>query len=111
MGGTAPADAAQDALLRSLAAETGPQGVRVVGLYTAGVRETFEFERSTNPMLKKFNLTPEGMEQMLGQRTMLGRLPRLAEVADTAAFLASDRASGITGTVVSVTCGLVGTFA
>jgi enoyl-[acyl-carrier-protein] reductase (NADH) len=38
---------------------------------------------------------------------MLGRLPRLQQVAETAAFLASDRAAGITGTIVNVTCGLV----
>src|ERR671913_30025 len=37
----------------------------------------------------------------------LKRAPRLAEVAETAAFLASDRASAITGTMVNVTCGLV----
>jgi enoyl-[acyl-carrier-protein] reductase (NADH) len=39
--------------------------------------------------------------------TMLKRAPRLQQVADTAAFLASDRAAGITATTVSVTCGLV----
>ena len=39
--------------------------------------------------------------------TMLGHAPRLQQVADTAAFLASDRAGAITGTIVNVTCGLV----
>jgi enoyl-[acyl-carrier-protein] reductase (NADH) len=38
---------------------------------------------------------------------MLRRAPRLAQVAETAAFLASDRAAGITGTIVNVTCGLI----
>jgi enoyl-[acyl-carrier-protein] reductase (NADH) len=37
--------------------------------------------------------------------TLLKRLPTLAEVADTAAFLASDRAGAITGTVANLTCG------
>jgi len=37
--------------------------------------------------------------------TLLGRLPTLAQVADTAAFLASDQAGAITGAVVDVTCG------
>ncbi|MDX6647164.1 MAG: Enoyl-(Acyl carrier protein) reductase [Miltoncostaeaceae bacterium] len=37
----------------------------------------------------------------------LGRAPRLADVADVAAFLASDRAGGLTGTMVNVTAGLV----
>jgi NAD(P)-dependent dehydrogenase (short-subunit alcohol dehydrogenase family) len=41
MGGTGAADAATESFLRSLAAEAGPSGVRVVGLWTAGVPETF----------------------------------------------------------------------
>ena len=32
-------------------------------------------------------------------------MPRLAEVARTAAFLASDHASAITGAITNVTCG------
>lgn len=38
---------------------------------------------------------------------MLGRAPRLAQVALTATFLASDAAGAITGTIVNATCGLV----
>ena len=37
MGGTGAADAATESFLRSLAAEVGKDGVRVVGLWTAGV--------------------------------------------------------------------------
>jgi 3-oxoacyl-[acyl-carrier protein] reductase len=37
--------------------------------------------------------------------TLLGRMPRLAEVAQTMAFLASDRASATTGAIMNVTCG------
>jgi NAD(P)-dependent dehydrogenase (short-subunit alcohol dehydrogenase family) len=35
MGGTGPADAATDTFVRNLAAEVGPHGVRVVGIWTA----------------------------------------------------------------------------
>ena len=38
---------------------------------------------------------------------MLRRSPRLAEVADVAAFLASDRAAAVTGTITNVSCGLL----
>jgi hypothetical protein len=38
---------------------------------------------------------------------VLGHAPRLDQVADAVAFLASDRAGGITGTRINVTCGLV----
>jgi NAD(P)-dependent dehydrogenase (short-subunit alcohol dehydrogenase family) len=95
MGGTPAADAAAEALLRHLAGELGPHGIRVAGIYTAGVRET---------------LSPEhvaAVEQIIVPRSALGRLPTLAEVAETAVFLASDRASGITGSHVNVTAGLL----
>lgn len=38
---------------------------------------------------------------------VLGRLPTLAEIGETAVFLASDRASAITRTVVDMTSGSV----
>jgi enoyl-[acyl-carrier-protein] reductase (NADH) len=38
---------------------------------------------------------------------MLGRPPGLEEIAETAAFLASDRAGAITSGIVNATCGLV----
>jgi 3-oxoacyl-[acyl-carrier protein] reductase len=34
-------------------------------------------------------------------------MPTLAQVADTAVFLASDQAGAMTGTVANVTCGAV----
>ena len=45
MGGTGPADAAMDALCRNLAYETGPSGVRVVGVWVAGIPETLTPEK------------------------------------------------------------------
>jgi enoyl-[acyl-carrier-protein] reductase (NADH) len=39
------------------------------------------------------------------QGTLLKRLPRLSEIAETAAFLASDRAGAMTGTVVNLSAG------
>ena len=47
----------------------------------------------------------ESFRELLEGLTLLNRLPTLAEVADTAAFLASDRAGAITGTVANLTCG------
>jgi 3-oxoacyl-[acyl-carrier protein] reductase len=38
------------------------------------------------------------------QGTMLKRQPTLAEVAEAAAFLASDRAGAMTGKVANLTC-------
>jgi 3-oxoacyl-[acyl-carrier protein] reductase len=44
---------------------------------------------------------------LLEGRTLLRRLPTLDEVANVAAFVASDRASAMTATVANVTCGSV----
>ena len=107
MGGTGPADAATDTFVRNLAAEVGPHGVRVVGIWTAGVPETLSKEKLA---AVDSNLEDEaafqGVLDRLDQMRMLRRSPRLAEVADVAAFLASDRAAAITGTFVNVTGGI-----
>lgn len=50
------------------------------------------------------------VEQMLGEgneAALLGRYPTLTEVADAAAFMASDRARAMTATVANLTCGTV----
>ncbi len=40
MGGTGPADAAIDTLIRNLALEAGPHGVRALGIWAAGIPDT-----------------------------------------------------------------------
>jgi NAD(P)-dependent dehydrogenase (short-subunit alcohol dehydrogenase family) len=106
MGSTGPADAATESFMRDLAAEVGPHGVRAVGLWTAGVPETLTADK-LSAVGGEATPDPETVERMIAGATMLRRAPRLAQVADTAAFLASDRAGAITGTIVNVTCGLV----
>jgi len=105
MGSTGPADAATESLMRYLAAELGPHGVRVCGIWTAGIADTLSDER-----LKRVNENvPDAatVKQMLAGMTALRRNVRLDDVAEAAAFLASDRAAGITGTMLNVTSGLV----
>ena len=106
MGSTGPADAATDTLMRYLAAEIGPSGVRVVGIYTAGVEGLLtqeKIDQVAGPGVVDVSMAKAGIAQM----AILRRAPTLAEVASTAAFLASDRASGITGSIVNVTSGLL----
>jgi enoyl-[acyl-carrier-protein] reductase (NADH) len=50
---------------------------------------------------------PEVVTEMIAGMAALRRAPRIADVAEAAAFLASDRATGITGTMTNVTSGLV----
>ena len=40
-------------------------------------------------------------------RTALGRLPTLEEVANAAVWMASDRASAMTGVIANLTCGSI----
>jgi NAD(P)-dependent dehydrogenase (short-subunit alcohol dehydrogenase family) len=106
MGSTGPADAATETFMRYLATEIGPHGVRVVGLYTAGVADTLTREKLA-AVGGGGGIDPADVERAIAGMAMLRRAPRLAQVADAAAFLASDRAAGITGTIVNVTCGLL----
>jgi 3-oxoacyl-[acyl-carrier protein] reductase len=95
-GGFGVACGAIETFTRALAGEIGPRGVRVVCLRSDALPETWpqppdEFE----------------VGRYMVSGTVLERLPTLREVGDTAAFLASDRASAITRTVVNVSCGSV----
>jgi len=94
MGGTGPADAATESFMRYLASEVGPKGVRVVCIWTAGVVV------ENDPL--------GSAKDMLANMSMLRKRPTIQEVADTATFIASDRGSGITATIVNVTSGVSG---
>src|SRR5262245_53468486 len=97
MGGTGPADAAIESFMRYLAAEVGPKRVRVNCLWTAGV--TLKVDE---PPANGSDSIVDGLVNV----SMLRKRPTLQEVAETAAFLASDRASGITASIVNVSSGI-----
>jgi NAD(P)-dependent dehydrogenase (short-subunit alcohol dehydrogenase family) len=92
MGGTGPADAATESFMRYLAAEAGPRGVRVNCLWTAGV------VLENDPL--------NAAKDMLVSMSMLRKRPTIQEFADTAAFVASDRGSGITASIINVNSGI-----
>lgn len=106
MGSTGPADATTETFMRYLAAEVGPRGVRVCGIWTAGVAETLSDEKIA-AVGGDGAPTAQTVEDMIASMSVLRRAPRLADVAEVATFLASDRAAGMTGTMVNVTSGLV----
>ncbi|NJK78398.1 MAG: SDR family oxidoreductase [Chloroflexaceae bacterium] len=88
-----------EALTRSLAGEFGPAGVRVNCVRGSAMPETRTIQE-----------TFAGQTEILGAPAPilpppLGRPITVAETAATAAFLASDLASGMTGQVVTVCAG------
>ena len=105
VGGSAPAWAAVEAFSRSLALEVGPAGIRVVCLRPHAIPETPLIEKNFATAGPAAGVTAAQFQAMLEQGTLLKRLPTLAEVADTAAFVASDRAGAMTATVVNLSAG------
>jgi NAD(P)-dependent dehydrogenase (short-subunit alcohol dehydrogenase family) len=105
VGGGGPAMAAVEALTRALSAELAAQGIRVVGLRPQGMPETGRIKESFGLYAKASGMTWEQFQESLASRTHTRRLSALAEMADVAVFLASDRASGMTGTVVNLSMG------
>ena len=105
VGGFGPAMAAKEALTRDLSVELAPHGIRVVGLRPQAMPETATIRDAFEPRAKATGMTWEQWLELLASRTHPRRLMTLAEMADAAAFLASDRASGMTGTTVNMTMG------
>lgn len=86
------------ALTMGLARELGPSGITVNAIAPA-IADT----AMTNAAL-----TPEARQKALA-RIPLGRLTSVTDIADLALFLASDRASFITGTTIPVDGGILTT--
>jgi NAD(P)-dependent dehydrogenase (short-subunit alcohol dehydrogenase family) len=107
IGGAAPAWAAVEAFSRSLALEVGPAGIRVVCLRSHAIPETPLIKANNATAGPAAGVTPAQFQAALEQSTLLKRLPTLAEVADTAAFIASDRAGAMTATVVNLSAGTI----
>ena len=103
MGGFGIACAAIEALTMNLAGEFGPHGIRVLCLRPEGMPETWrEYTEEA-----KQSRESQGVPRAARGQDPLRRLPTLAEVANVAAFMASDQSSVMTGTVVNLTCGSI----
>ena len=105
VGGGGPAMAAVEALTRGLSAELAPQGIRVVGLRPQGIPETGRIQESFGLYARASGMTWEQFQESLAGRTHTRRLSTLEELADMAVLMASDQASGMTGTVVNLSMG------
>jgi NAD(P)-dependent dehydrogenase (short-subunit alcohol dehydrogenase family) len=104
-GGYGAAHAAKEALTRDLSAELAPHGVRVVGLRPHGMPETSSMREVYDLKAKTTGMTWEQFQAYLANMTHTRRVMRVEELANVAAFVASDKASGMTGTTVNLTMG------
>jgi NAD(P)-dependent dehydrogenase (short-subunit alcohol dehydrogenase family) len=103
-GGYGPAQAAKEALTRDLSYELAPHGIRVVSLRPHAMPETDSIKDVFNLKAAKV-MTWEQWQEAVASRTHTRRLMKLEELANVAVFMASDKASGMTGTTVNLTMG------
>lgn len=106
-GGFGVACAAIEALCRQLATELGPRGIAVRCLMSAGSPDSAGVSEVFDLHAGLAGITRAEMDRRAGEGTMLRHLPALAEVADVAVMLASDRARAMTATITNVTCGQI----
>jgi NAD(P)-dependent dehydrogenase (short-subunit alcohol dehydrogenase family) len=104
-GGRGPAMAAVEALTRGLSAELAPQGIRVVGLRPQGMPETSLIKEAFALYANAQGMTWDQFNDLYASRTHPRRLTTLAEMTNVAVFMASDKASGMTGTIVNLSLG------
>jgi len=100
-GGFSAVCAASECLVVNLASELGVYGVRVVNIRSGGSPDSKVFADA-------MKADPVGMGKVLDRiktDTMLKQMPLMADIANTAVFLASDMGRMITGVTVDVTAG------
>lgn len=79
MGATGSIDAALDTYIRNLAVEIGPHGVRALGIWVAGIPETFTPEK-LSAVNNQLPASPEMMENILNARHLHQRHEHVPEL-------------------------------
>jgi NAD(P)-dependent dehydrogenase (short-subunit alcohol dehydrogenase family) len=105
VGGVGPAMSAVEQLTRNLSAELAPKGIRVVGLRPTGMPESGTIKEVFGLHAKWLGITKDQFQESIAARSHGRRLSTLPEMANVAAFVASDKASGMTGTIVNLSLG------
>ncbi|MEM9818300.1 MAG: SDR family oxidoreductase [Cyanobacteria bacterium P01_D01_bin.6] len=94
--------AATEGLLKSLANEWGPEGIRVIGVRSEAMPESPTINYTFTEMGKNLGLTRVEMQAFIEQnKTALKRLPSAQETAGVMVLAASDLAAYMTGTVLN----------
>ncbi|MEU3270528.1 SDR family oxidoreductase [Saccharomonospora sp. NPDC006951] len=95
IGGLTVALDAVEGFRRQFSVEFGGDGVRLVTLKTGGIAESLPSDFPGR----------DELEQSLEEMTMLRRTATFADVGNTAAFVASDKAATMTAATVNISCG------
>ncbi|QIG47315.1 SDR family oxidoreductase [Nordella sp. HKS 07] len=106
--GFGTACAAVEGFSRLLACELAPSGIRVICLRPHALPEALALQSHARAVFQPAAAQAGiSVDEMLAgpAETLLKRYPTLAEVAQTAAFMASDKAGAMTGTIANLTCG------
>ena len=104
-GGFGVACAAIEGLWRQLAIELGPSGIRLITLRSSGSPDAPGVAAAISEHAKAAGVTQEAFEARIAEKTMLKRMPKMAEIANAAVLAASDHASSLTAAVLNATCG------
>jgi NAD(P)-dependent dehydrogenase (short-subunit alcohol dehydrogenase family) len=103
--------AGKETFARLLAVELAPANIRVIDIRPHAVADAPAAGSYTKDLFEPAAAAAgQSVREFLDrgdmvQGTLLKKLPTLSEIAETAAFLASDRAGSMTGTIVNLTAG------
>ena len=104
--GIGAAFGAVENLTRHMAIELSPAGVRVVCLRTSANPDSRTIQDVTDGIARMMNITSDQAKANLADDALLKVSPRTTDTARGAAFLASDLAGMVTGTVLNASAGV-----
>ncbi len=104
-GGYGCAQAAKEGLTRDLSTELAPHGIRVVCLRPHGMPETRTMKEAFELKASRAGMSWDQFQTFLANWSHPRRVMKLEEVTNMAVLMASDKASGMTGTTVNLTMG------
>jgi NAD(P)-dependent dehydrogenase (short-subunit alcohol dehydrogenase family) len=96
---------AMESMLRCLAAELSPAGVRVTGIRSGGLIETRTIQHTLENIARATGAPLEQVRANFEQRTPLKPAASLGDLARLVAFLASDAARPLAGAIVNASGG------
>jgi 3-oxoacyl-[acyl-carrier protein] reductase len=110
-GGFGVACAAIEGLTRQLAGELGPYGIRVVCLRPDGIPEAIQAGSHSGQVFARraaiLGISLDEFVERFRDGTLLERSATLDDVANVAAFMASDQARAMTATTANISAGSI----